>query len=160
MKKALATILALVMALGLCTSAWATSEGPGESTGATAGAEPGGTGAHGRQTKTYGVTLTLTTIQTTRKNYLFLGWSKDRNATLASYFAGGSYTDNADVTLYAVWRYDPETYTIRYDANGGTGAPASQTKTYGVPLTLSEVKPMRAGYEFLGWATSRNATVS
>lgn len=120
----------------------------------------GGTGALGRQTKTYGVTLTLTTIQPTRKNYLFLGWSKDRNATSASYSAGGSYTDNADVTLYAVWRYDPETYTIRYDANGGTGAPASQTKTYGVPLTLSMVKPTRAGYEFLGWATSRNATVS
>lgn len=120
----------------------------------------GGTGAPGRQTKTYGVTLTLTTIQPTRKNYLFLGWSKDRNATSASYTAGGSYTDNADVTLYAVWRYDPETYTIRYDANGGTGAPASQTKTYGVPLTLSAVKPTRAGYEFLGWATSRNATTS
>ena len=113
----------------------------------------GGTGAPGRQTKTYGVTLTLTTIQPTRRNYLFLGWSKDRNATSASYSAGGSYTDNADVTLYAVWRYDPETYTIRYDANDGTGAPASQTKTYGVPLTLSAVKPMRAGYEFLGWST-------
>lgn len=120
----------------------------------------GGTGAPGRQTKTYGVTLTLTTIQPTRRNYLFLGWSKDRNATLASYFAGGSYTDNADATLYAVWRYDPETYTIRYDANGGTGAPANQSKTYGVPVTLSAVKPTRAGYEFLGWATLRNATTS
>ena len=120
----------------------------------------GGTGAPGRQTKTYGVTLTLTTIQPARKNYLFLGWSKDRNATSASYSAGGSYTDNTDVTLYAVWQYNPETYTIRYDANGGTGAPASQTKTYGVPLTLSAVKPTRAGYEFLGWATSKNATAS
>lgn len=113
----------------------------------------GGTGAPGRQTKTYGVTLTLTTLIPTRRNYSFVGWSKDRNATSASYAAGGSYTDNADVTLYAVWRYDPETYTVRYDANGGTGAPASQTKTYGVPLTLSTVKPTRAGYEFLGWST-------
>ena len=112
-----------------------------------------GTGAPGRQTKTYGVTLTLTTLIPTRRNYSFVGWSKDRNATSASYTAGGSYTDNADVTLYAVWQYNPETYTIRYDANGGTGAPASQTKTYGVPLTLSAVKPTRAGYEFLGWST-------
>lgn len=120
----------------------------------------GGTGAPGRQTKTYGVTLTLTTIQPTRKNYLFLGWSKDRNATSASYTAGGDFMDNSDVTLYAVWQYNPETYTIRYDANGGTGAPASQTKTYGVPLTLSAVKPTRAGYEFLGWATSKSATAS
>ena len=113
----------------------------------------GGTGAPGRQTKTYGVTLTLTTLIPTRRNYSFVGWSKDRNATSASYTAGGSYTDNADVTLYAVWRYDPETYSIRYNANGGTGAPASQTKTYGVPLTLSVVKPTRAGYDFLGWST-------
>ncbi len=121
----------------------------------------GGTGAPGRQTKTYGVTLTLTTMTADpQKNYLFLGWSKDRNATSASYSAGGSYTDNADVTLYAVWQYNPETYTIRYDANGGTGAPARQTKTYGVPLTLSAVKPTRAGYDFLGWATSRNTTTS
>ena len=120
----------------------------------------GGTGAPGRQTKTYGVTLTLTTVIPTRQNYSFVGWSKDRNATSASYSVGGSYTDNADVTLYAVWQYNPETYTVRYDANGGTGAPASQTKTYGVPLTLSAVKPTRAGYEFLGWATSRNATTS
>lgn len=82
-----------------------------------------------------------------------MGWSKDRNATSTSYSAGGSYTDNADVTLYAVWRYDPETYSIRYNANGGTGAPASQTKTNGIPLTLSAVKPTRAGYEFWGWST-------
>lgn len=119
----------------------------------------GGTNAPSSQTKTYGVALTLTTAIPTRANYRFVGWSKDRNATTASYTAGGSYTDNASVTLYAVWRYDPETYTVRYDANGGTGAPASQTKTYGVPLTIASAKPTRTGYAFLGWATSRTATV-
>ena len=50
MKKVLATILALVMALSLCTSAWATGEaGTGEGTGATAGTETGGTGANGTE---------------------------------------------------------------------------------------------------------------
>ena len=120
----------------------------------------GGTNAPSSQTKTYGVALTLTTSIPTRANYRFAGWSKDRNATSASYTAGGSYTDNAGVTLYAVWLYSPESYTVRYDANGGSGAPASQSKTYGVPLTLSMVKPTRAGYEFLGWATSKIATTS
>ena len=120
----------------------------------------GGTNAPSSQTKTYGVALTLTTAIPTRANYRFAGWSKDRNATSASYTAGGSYTDNAGVTLYAVWVYSPESYTVRFDANGGTGAPSSQTKTYGVPLTLSMVKPTRAGYEFLGWATSKSATAS
>lgn len=119
----------------------------------------GGTNAPSSQTKTYGVALTLTTAIPTRANYRFIGWSKNRNATSASYTAGGSYTDNSDVTLYAVWQYNPETYTIRYDANGGSNAPASQTKTYDVPLTIASAKPTRTGYAFLGWATSRTATV-
>ena len=42
-------VLALVMALSLCTSAWATSEETSESTGATAGTETGGTGANGTE---------------------------------------------------------------------------------------------------------------
>lgn len=50
------------------------------------------------------------------------------------------------------------TYTIKYDANGGTGAPASQTKTQGVNLTLSSTKPILSGYTFLGWAESSSAT--
>ena len=52
MKKLLATILALVMALSLCTSAWATGEtGTGGNTGTTpAGTETGGTETGGTET--------------------------------------------------------------------------------------------------------------
>ena len=50
-------------------------------------------------------------------------------------------------------------YTVSYNANGGTGAPASQTKVHGDALTLSTVKPTRSGYEFKGWATSSNGNV-
>ena len=53
---------------------------------------------------------------------------------------------------------NPNTYTIKYDANGGTGAPSSQTKIYGQTLTLSNTKPIRNGYTFLGWSTSSTAT--
>lgn len=49
------------------------------------------------------------------------------------------------------------TYTVSYNANGGTGAPASQTKTHGTALTLSSTKPTRTGYTFLGWSTSKTA---
>lgn len=52
------------------------------------------------------------------------------------------------------------TYTVSYNANNGSGAPASQTKTYGQTLKLSTVKPTRAGYNFLGWATSSTATTA
>ncbi len=50
------------------------------------------------------------------------------------------------------------TFTITYNANGGTGEPASQTKTNGKALTLSSTKPTRQGYTFLGWATSSGAS--
>lgn len=118
----------------------------------------GGNVAPASLTKTYGITMTLPTSTPTRRNYSFVGWSKDRNATSATYSAGGSFTENADVTLYAVWRYSPETYTVSYDANGGSNAPTSQTKTYGVSLTLSTQSPVKSGYAFLGWATSKSAT--
>ncbi len=51
-----------------------------------------------------------------------------------------------------------KTYTISYNANGGTGAPSSQTKTYGITLTLSNTKPVKIGYPFLGWTINSNGT--
>ena len=59
---------------------------------------------------------------------------------------------SSNTTLYAKWTAD--TYTISYDANGGSGAPSSQTKTYGVTLTLSSTTPTRTGYTFNGWNTA------
>ena len=49
-------------------------------------------------------------------------------------------------------RVDALEYTVSYDANGGTGAPESQTKYHGNLLQLSAEKPKRAGYSFLGWS--------
>ena len=118
----------------------------------------GGSGAPSSVTKTHGVTLYLPSTEPTRTNYDFLGWSTSSTATSPTYYAGGSFTQNANTTLYAVWEYDPATYRINYNANGGSGAPSSQTKTYGVSLTLSSVIPTRSGYDFLGWSTSSTAT--
>ena len=36
------------------------------------------------------------------------------------------------------------TYTVTYDANGGTGTPSSQTKTENTTLTLSRTKPTKS----------------
>ena len=47
---------------------------------------------------------------------------------------------------------------VSYNANGGSGAPASQSKYYNVTLSLHTTKPTRSGYTFLGWATSPTAT--
>ena len=117
----------------------------------------GGSGAPSAQTKTENKALTLSTAKPTRSGYEFLGWATSANAGTAQYQPGGSYTANANATLYAVWKKIPVTYTVSYNANGGSGAPSAQTKTENKALTLSTTKPTRNGYEFLGWATSANA---
>lgn len=118
----------------------------------------GGSGAPGNQTKWRGQALTLSSTKPTRTGYSFLGWSTSSSATSATYSAGGSYTTDAAATLYAVWKAN--TYTVKYNANGGTGAPANQTKTYGQTLTLSSTKPTRTNYNFKGWSTSSTATTA
>ena len=50
--------------------------------------------------------------------------------------------------------------TISYDANGGSGKPASQTKIYGTNLTLRTEVPTRNGYTFMGWASTNTAKVA
>ena len=77
-----------------------------------------------------------------RSGYTFLGWAATASATTAAYQPGELFVPSADTTLYAVWKQ--VTYTVSYDANGGTGAPAGQTKTHGTALTLSSAKPTRA----------------
>lgn len=116
----------------------------------------GGSGAPGNQTKWKDQTLTLSSTKPTRTGHSFLGWSTSSTATTATYSAGGSYTANSAATLYAVWKAN--TYTVKYNANGGTGAPGNQTKTYGITLTLSSTKPTRTNYTFKGWGTSASAT--
>ena len=43
-------------------------------------------------------------------------------------------------------------FDVTYNTMGGSGLPAAQTKTEGIPLTLSALVPILPGYEFAGWA--------
>lgn len=63
-----------------------------------------GTGAPDDQTKNYGEPLVLSEDTPTRTNYEFLGWSKIQDASVVTYSPGDTYSDNADLTLYAVWK--------------------------------------------------------
>ncbi len=113
----------------------------------------------GNQTKTYGTTLTLSSTKPTAANksitdtvtynanggsvspssttatrtlkFTFNGWNTNSAGTGTSYSAGGSYTSNAAVTLYAKW----------------TTALNSASK-----VTLPT--PTREGYTFNGWYTA------
>lgn len=49
---------------------------------------------------------------------------------------------------------EAKTYTVSYNANGGSGAPASQKKVENETLYLSSQTPVRVGYKFVHWEAS------
>ena len=117
----------------------------------------GGSGSPPSQTKTYGSNITLSSTKPTRIGYTFKGWAKTSTGSV-SYSPGSAFGEDNNTTLYAVWEINK--YTVSYNANGGSGSPPSQTKTYGQALTLSSTKPTRTNYDFLGWATSSSASAA
>lgn len=117
----------------------------------------GGSGAPSTQTKMYGSVLTLSTTRPTRAGYMFVTWNTNQDGTGANYSPGQSYNVDANLTLYAIWRL--HSYTVTYDANGGSGAPNTQTKIHDEILSISNIVPSRAGYTFQGWSTTRNGAV-
>lgn len=70
-------------------------------------------------------------------------------------FGNGSSSATATVSLPA-----KPSWKVTYSANGGSGAPSSQTKWAGDTLTLSKTVPTRANHEFLGWATSASGAAA
>gem|GEM_PF-3090478 len=116
----------------------------------------GGSGAPAQQTKTHGITLSLSSTTPTRSGYSFLGWSTSSTATSASYSKGSNFTTNANTTLYAVWKANAATtyHKITYNANGGSVSPSSHTVASGSKPTLPT--PSRSGYDFKGWYTSKS----
>jgi hypothetical protein len=110
------------------------------------------------------------TLQTNSGNLIisgknFDGWNTAADGSGTSYAAGGTYSANTGVTLFAKW-LNVDTYTISYDGNGNTGgtAPGNQTKTQNVtqniPLTLAANSGnlVKAGYSFAGWNTASDGS--
>lgn len=73
----------------------------------------------------------------------------------AGIYSGSKSQAAASITIPA-----KTSKTITYNANGGSGAPAAQTKWYGETLVLSSTRPTRTNYNFKGWATSSTATTA
>lgn len=64
---------------------------------------------------------------------------------------------NGSVMLYAKW--EPITYTVVYNKNGGSGAMVSSSHTYNEPKNLSRNLYSKTGYDFKGWATTATGSV-
>ncbi|MBR3132391.1 InlB B-repeat-containing protein [Candidatus Saccharibacteria bacterium] len=98
----------------------------------------------------------------TKSGYKFAGWGDSASAKTATYAGGSKLSLSSDKTIYAVWL---PIYTLSYDANGGTSAPASQTCNpskigESCSIKVKSGTPTRSSYKFLGWSTSASATKS
>jgi len=103
-------------------------------------------------------TCSVTSPSIEKNGYEIIGWNTSNSATTSSWNVNTSKSISANSTYYPITKLN--TYTVSYNANGGSGAPASQTKTTNNNLTLSSVKPTRVGYTFQGWGTSSSATTA
>ena len=104
----------------------------------------GGTGiasTSGSGTYIYGTRATISATCST--GYDFNSWSNGKTTTAFRV----EVTDNLSFSCSGKLKK----YTVSYDANGGTGAPGNQIKTYGTNLTLSSQKPTQTGYLFDYW---------
>lgn len=123
----------------------------------------GGSSTPSAQTGTYTNTTTTT--------YTFSKWNTNSSGTGTDYSAGGTYSSNASVTLYAKWSSSSSTartanpsittraaisrangsvtgYTVTYNANGGSSTPTAQTST------------KTRKYTFSSWKSSSGSTLS
>ena len=118
----------------------------------------GGSGSLAGRTVRYGETVTLGSEEPTKEGSSFEGWAKTADAAAAEYQPGGSLTVTEETTLYAVWKL--KEFSLRYDANGGSGSIAEQTGRYGVAITLSTEQPTKNGFRFTGWAKAADAAAA
>lgn len=104
----------------------------------------------------YNVTTANFTLKNpTRTGYTFAGWTgsngntKQTTVTIAKGSTGNkSYTAN----------WTENSYTIKYNANGGSGSMSNTSAKYATAVTLRTNTFTRTGYTFQGWATSANGS--
>ena len=111
-------------------------------------------------------TFNVNRAKPTRSGYDHIGWADKADAVTAKYTGGDPIVltkDNPTKTIYAIWM---PFFELKYDANGGTGAPASQTRTASAPtvnrvtFTVPGTIPTKDGCTFKGWADSSTATTA
>lgn len=89
----------------------------------------------------------------TRDRYVFEGWTRNEYFN-GEYFNFETTPINQDITLYARWT---RIYTVTFDTNGGSAAPATQhVREYGRATEPDD--PTKAGYVFKGWRASGSSS--
>jgi uncharacterized repeat protein (TIGR02543 family) len=83
----------------------------------------------------------------TRNYHTFNGWYTAASGGTYLGTTGNSYTPPSTTTIYAQW--SAISYTVSFNANGGSVSPTSSSGTNSGGLTLPT--PSRTNYSFLGW---------
>lgn len=103
--------------------------------------------------------LVYTTKQST-------GWNVDSRYAASDVTGTGGKWKGSRTLVYSgnipAAKATSRVYYLYYDANGGSGAPPTQssvsTTNSSWAFTISNTEPTRSGYTFLGWAKSSTAT--
>ena len=85
-----------------------------------------------------------------KNGYTFKGWFTEKDGKGTQIQAGSQIT--SDVTAYAYWVKDTQSFTITFDANGGNVSESTRTITSGQTVGTLPV-PTRDNYSFAGWFT-------
>jgi len=123
----------------------------------------GGSGSASDASVTFGSAASLpTSTAFTRSGYTFSGWNTAADGTGTQYSNGDTWTtdlgaNGATDTLYAKWI--AESYTVSFDANGGSGSASDASVTFGSAASLPTSSAFtRSGYAFSGWNTAAGGT--
>lgn len=120
-----------------------------------------GTGSIAAGEKEQGVAFTLSSSKFTRDGYTQTGWATTDGGAKA-YELGGSYTTDADITLYPVWTVDSRPLLI-FHANGGVGddytQPFTPNNNTGFRFLANQFTASSDAYEFAGWALTSDGPV-
>lgn len=112
----------------------------------------GGSGTMPNQQLRYDTSVRLDANTFTRTGYTFTGWkgkTGDTSYTDRQEVTNLSVTDGDTVTLVAQWKAN--SYTVKFDSNGGSGTMAPQKMTYGTPTRLTKNAFSNTGHTFSGW---------
>lgn len=85
----------------------------------------------------------------TLAGHVFSGWNTDSLGSGTAYGPGSTYSQEADLLLYAQW--EPASYTIGFDTGGGTPEPADQLVEYNGTASRPATDPARDHYTFNNW---------
>ena len=144
----------------------------------------GGQNTMSQQKITYGVNTKISKNLYVKNGYNFDGWTARRTSDNKWYYTNGSSTgwyvegsepngytkfkynnqatiaktssvDGDKVYMYAQW--EPITYTLVFNPNGGQNTMSQQKITYGVNTKISKNLYVKSGYNFDGWTARRTS---